>query len=75
MSQARSVATPALTPETERELDALDRAFKSAVQKARAENRRRGIPNVQVEMDGQLTEELPDGTIRPIAAEAKPSRS
>jgi hypothetical protein len=75
MSQARSVVTPALTPETERELDVLDRVFKRAVEKAREENRRLGIPNVQVEANGQLTEELPDGTIRPIAAEPKTSRS
>ncbi len=75
MSQARSVATPALTPESERELDDLDRVFKRAVEKAREENRRLGIPNVQVEANGQLTEELPDGTIRPIAAEPKKSSS
>lgn len=75
MSQARSVATPALTPESERELDDLDRVFKRAVEKAREENHRLGIPNVQVEANGQLTEELLDGTIRPIAAEPKKSRS
>jgi hypothetical protein len=36
------------------------------VRAAREENRRLGIPNVQVEEDGTLTEELPDGTRRPI---------
>jgi len=40
--------------------------FREAVRAAREENRRLGIPNVQVEEDGTLTEELPDGTTRPI---------
>jgi hypothetical protein len=40
--------------------------FRDAVRAAREENRRLGIPNVQVEEDGTLTEELPDGTVRPI---------
>ena len=40
--------------------------FREAVRAAREENRRLGIPNVQVEEDGTLTEELPDGTRRPI---------
>ena len=40
--------------------------FREAVRAAREENRRLGIPNVQVEDDGTLTEELPDGTRRPM---------
>jgi len=43
--------------------------FREAVRAAREENRRLGIPNVQVEQDGSLTEELPDGTKRPIRNE------
>lgn len=63
------------SPGFQRESEDLYRIFSRAVEKAREENRRLGIPNVQVEANGQLTEELPDGTIRPIATEPKPSRS
>jgi hypothetical protein len=31
---------------------------------AREKNRRLGIPNVQVDDEGTLTEDLPDGTVR-----------
>jgi hypothetical protein len=41
--------------------------FSEAVQAAREENRRLGIANVQVDEDGRLTEELPDGSVRPVA--------
>lgn len=63
------------SPEFQRESQDLYRIFSRAVEQAREENRRLGIPNVQVEANGQLTEELPDRTIRPIAAEPKKSRS
>lgn len=61
-------------PQVENEVDTLTaeesarfaEVFRDAVRAAREENRRLGIPNVQVEEDGRLTEELPDGTIRPI---------
>lgn len=41
--------------------------FDEAVRAAREENRRLGIPNVQVDGEGQLTEELGDGSVRLIA--------
>jgi hypothetical protein len=41
--------------------------FAEAVRAAREENRRLGIPNIQVDGEGRLTEELPDGTVRLIA--------
>ena len=44
----------------------MSRVFQQAVREAREENRRLGIPNVQVDEDGRLTEELPDGTVRLI---------
>jgi hypothetical protein len=53
-----------LSPETRRKLDHMSRVFAEAVRKAREENRRLGIPNVQVDEQGRLTEELPDGTVR-----------
>ncbi len=40
--------------------------FRKAVREAREENRRLGIPNVQVDGEGQLAEELPDGIVRPL---------
>ena len=43
--------------------------FGEAVRAAREENRRLGIPNVQVDGAGRLTEELPDGRVRLIARE------
>ena len=54
----------ALSLETIRFSDHTSRVFAEAVRKARAENRRLGIPNVQVDAQGRLTEELPDGTVR-----------
>jgi hypothetical protein len=44
----------------------MSRIFQQAVREAREENRRLGIPNVQVDAEGRLTEELPDGTLRLI---------
>jgi hypothetical protein len=44
----------------------MSRIFQQAVRDAREENRRLGIPNVQVDAEGRLTEELPDGTVRLI---------
>jgi hypothetical protein len=64
------MATPArsgrraLSLETIRFSDHISRVFEEAVRKAREENRRLGIPNAQVDEQGRLTEELPDGTVR-----------
>jgi hypothetical protein len=44
----------------------MSRIFRQAVRDEREENRRLGIPNVQVDAEGRLTEELPDGTVRLI---------
>jgi hypothetical protein len=52
--------------DTLRESDEMSRIFQQAVREAREENRRLGIPNVQVDAEGRLTEELPDGTVRLI---------
>ena len=52
--------------ETIQESTELGRIFQQAVREAREENRRLGIPNVQVDDEGRLTEELPDGTVRLI---------
>jgi hypothetical protein len=57
---------PKLSPEAERLLDEMARIARQAARQAREENRRLGIPNVQVDEKGRLTEELPDGTLRPI---------
>jgi hypothetical protein len=43
--------------------------FAEAVRAAREKNRRLGIPHVQVDDQGRLTEELPDGSVRLIAKE------
>lgn len=51
------------SPETVRESDEITRLFKEAVAEARAENHRLGIPNVQIDEQGRLTEEWPDGRI------------
>jgi hypothetical protein len=65
---SRSTATPKADPgldaETVRESEEMSRIFQQAVREAREENRRLGIPNVQVDEQGRLTEELPDGTVR-----------
>ena len=55
-----------LDAETVHESAEMGRIFEQAVRDAREENRRLGIPNVQVDEDGRLTEELPDGTVRLI---------
>ena len=44
----------------------MSRIFQKAVREAREENRRLGVPIVQVDTEGRLTEELPDGTVRLI---------
>ena len=55
-----------LDAETVHESAEMGRIFEQAVRDAREENRRLGIPNVQVDDEGRLTEELPDGTVRLI---------
>jgi hypothetical protein len=55
-----------LDAETVHESAEMGRIFQQAVREAREENRRLGIPNVQVDAEGRLTEELPDGTVRLI---------
>ena len=47
----------------------LAQIFREAVREAREENRRLGIPNVQVDDQGRLTEELPDGSVRLLTTE------
>ena len=63
MKAASTSREPALSRETRRQLDELTRLAQQAVREAREENRRLGIPNVQVDGEGRLTEELPDGTV------------
>jgi hypothetical protein len=55
-----------LDAETVHESAEMGRIFERAVRDAREENRRLGIPNVHVDDEGRLTEELPDGTVRLI---------
>jgi len=64
--KAASTNQTALSEKARRELDELTRLAQRAVREAREENRRLGIPNVQVDEEGRLTEELPDGTVRLI---------
>ena len=66
MKASLTAREPGLSQETRQRLDDMSRVFQQAVREAREENRRLGIPNVQVDEDGRLTEELPDGTVRPI---------
>jgi len=66
MKTSLTAREPGLSQETRRRLDDMSRIFQQAVREAREENRRLGIPNVQVDEDGRLTEELPDGTVRLI---------
>jgi len=66
MEVSSAARKPELSEDTQRQLDELARLSKEAVRGARVENRRLGIPNVQVDGQGQLTEELPDGTVRPV---------
>jgi hypothetical protein len=66
MKVSSTVPKPKLSEDTQRQLDELARLSEEAVRRAREENRRLGIPNVQVDGQGHLTEELPDGTVRPV---------
>ncbi|HYN05733.1 MAG TPA: hypothetical protein VE359_25020 [Vicinamibacteria bacterium] len=66
MKTSLTAREPALSQETRQRLDDMSRVFQQALREAREENRRLGIPNVQVDEDGRLTEELPDGTVRLI---------
>ena len=66
MKASLTAREPGLSQETRQRLDDMSRVFQQAVSEAREENRRLGIPNVQVDEDGRLTEELPDGTVRLI---------
>jgi hypothetical protein len=69
MKASSTARKPKLSADTERQLDEMTRLSKEAVREAREENRRLGIPNVQVDEQGRLTEELPDGTVRLIRSE------
>ena len=62
--KAPTTSPSKLTEKAQRELAELTRLAQEAVRAAREENRRLGIPNVQMEDDGRITEELPDGTVR-----------
>ena len=66
MKTSLTAREPGLSQETRQRLDDMSRVFQQAVRDAREENRRLGIPNVQVDEDGRRTEELPDGTVRLI---------
>jgi hypothetical protein len=66
MKASSTARKPRLSEDTVRQLDELTRLSKEAVREAREENRRLGIANVQVDEQGRLTEELPDGTVRLI---------
>ncbi len=52
-----------LSPVTNRLLDEIGRAGEDAVREVREDNRRRSIPNVQVE-NGWIVEELADGSVK-----------
>jgi hypothetical protein len=69
------MTTPApkrrLSPETERICDEVSSVFAKAVAAAREENRRLGVPNFQVDDQGRLTEELPDGTVNVVLPVSK----
>jgi hypothetical protein len=69
MKASSTARKPKLSADTVRQLDEMTRLSKEAVREAREENRRLGIPNVQVDEQGRLTEELPDGTVRLIRSE------
>lgn len=66
MKASSAARKPRLSEDTVRRLDEMTRLSKEAVREAREENRRLGIANVQVDEQGRLTEELPDGTVRLI---------
>jgi len=61
---AGSNAQDAVDARTAEESLEFARIFREAVREAREENRRLGIPNVQVDGEGRLVEELPDGSVR-----------
>ena len=63
MKTSSTAQEPQLSRDSNRLLDDMWRIFQQAVRDAREENRRLGIPNVQVDAEGRLTEELPDGTV------------
>jgi len=48
--------------------------FDEAVRAAREENRRLGIPNVQVDEEGRLTVLLPDGRVRLVTTKQRATR-
>ena len=60
---------PGISEESSRLLDDMSRIFRQAVRDEREENKRLGIPNVQIDAEGRLTEELPDGTVQLIQPE------
>jgi hypothetical protein len=66
MKVSSTASKPRLSEDTQRQLDEMARLSKEAVRGAREENRRLGIPNIQVDAQGRLTEELPDGSVRPV---------
>ena len=66
MKTSSTAREPELSKDSSRLLDDMSRIFQQAVRDAREENRRLDIPNVQVDGEGRLTEELPDGTVRLI---------
>ncbi len=66
MKTSSTAREPELSKDSSDLLDDMSRLFQQAVREAREENRRLGIPNVQVDEQGRLTEELPDGTVRLI---------
>jgi hypothetical protein len=61
---ARSKASDLVDDRTAHESLEFAQIFREAVREAREENRRLGIPNVQVDERRRLTEELPDGSVR-----------
>lgn len=63
MAQAKSPVPWFPDADFRRESDEITRLFKEAVAEARAENHRLGIPNVQIDEQGRLTEEWPDGRV------------
>lgn len=66
MKVSSTARKPGLSKNSSDMLDDMSRIFQQAVREAREENRRLGFPNVQVDEQGRLTEELPDGTVRLI---------
>jgi hypothetical protein len=65
MKASSTASKSMLSEDTQGQLDEMARLSKEAVRGAREENRRLGIPNAQVDAQGRLTEELPDGSVRP----------